>query len=297
MLLTGANGSIGKVVCNRFAELGVPYFPVFRQDYDLLNHEQVKKLMVHTEPTHIVHLAGNPSSKPNLGNPYKIWDDNVLMTHILLENCPKHTKWIFASSATVYGTYKQNEWDKGGSKEDDVLSPSSVYATTKIACESLIKTFVNQGKISAIILRLIANVGKYGKHGLTKDVVDKLLGPNKTLDLFGDNGGTVKPFIHVNDTTEVILKSINYSATYDVFNVGQDYRDNLSVQQVALSIMDELKIAKEIKWVPDAVWIGDNNKVCINSKKIMSKFNWKPNLSSVGAVRTGAREYFENING
>jgi UDP-glucose 4-epimerase len=232
-------------------------------------------LMNEFQPSVIFHLAGIPTVKLDKNDPcgHNVWETNVEGTRNLLTYAPKGCRFVLASSATVYGEgMKVFE-----SFEEDPCYPSSLYALSKWTSEELVNLYTRMGHVNGLNLRYIANVGRGATHGLLYDIIRKLKSDSPTLDLLGDAPGSVKPYMHVDDTAAATIylagKSIN-----ETVNVATP--DPWSVKGVAELVMDATGIRKPINWLgADANWAGDNKCVNVSNLKL-ENLGWCPKYRS-----------------
>ena len=300
ILITGATGFIGGRLLSHLTKMGHEVLGIGRhglkkQIFDTTNYsgmlvycdiedyKQVRELMGRFRPEIIFHLGGNPIVKENLESPCDITKTNFLATHHLLATCPLNSKFVFASSATVYGDYKGEPF-----KETDIPNPTSVYGVTKLASEQLVEVYSKQRRVRGVIARLIANCGKGATHGVFCDIVKKLRCPSHQLNLFGVSPGSCKPFMHVADTVNVLSHLGLSDIEGGIYNVSA--YDKITIREVAEIIMKAAKIEKPISWMgKDYIWQGDNQNIKVCSEK-MEKF-YRP-VSSYNSIEQAAQEEF-----
>lgn len=206
------------------------------------------------KPNYIYHYAADPIVK-HYNN--KLSQTNIIPTHRLLDACPKDCKFIFASSATVYGPHSTFKGTR-----DSVYPNDTVYALSKRYCEQLIEYYSANYLIKDyLILRYVAHAG--GSHGLVYDIVQKLKSENPILELIGDDPGSEKPILHIDDSVkETIFRA---ETSNGIYNIAPD-KECITVREVANTIMHELNIQKPIKWLGKEVnWPGDQEFVCLES--------------------------------
>ena len=146
---------------------------------------------------------------------------------ILDKELGKNTKIICPSSCSVYGLI-----DKAAA-EDHNLNPQSLYAETKIICESMLK---NLSKKNSIILRLPTIFGT--SHRMRFDlVVNKM-----TLDLARKNKITVfnpyseRPLLSTHDLANILSRSQKIKNKFYAYNIGSE-KNNYSLEEIARSII------------------------------------------------------------
>lgn len=289
ILVTGHNGFIGNHVYFALKKyFGTPVTGVSRKavleddlDIDLTDYKLVKSLFTFLEPTTVVHFAANPNTKLDQEDPSKIIDDNIKSTMNLLSNCKHNTKFIFASSVTVYG-------DQQGCTEYFPTDPKSIYATTKLACENLVNYFTKNEGILGYNLRLCATIGTGSTHGMLHDFKKKVLSDSDIFPVFGNDPGSIKPFIHVNDVCKAVIHFIEGSepGTYNVCP-----SDNLSAKNIAEMFIEKFASNKKIRWIGET-WAGDNPEILCSNRKLRDSGFKMDYPSSIKAVEEFLNEIY-----
>jgi nucleoside-diphosphate-sugar epimerase len=201
------------------------------------------------------HFAGNPIVKCEKHEEEQLHLDNIILTQKLLSECKQSTKFVFISSATVYGVYNPPP------TEHQHLNPKSIYAGTKAAAEQIVKAYYEQKDLKAYIIRPSAVVGKYATHGLVHDIIKKLDSDNPNLELLGDYPGSKKPYLYAPKLCQFLYGIIGLSP--GICNIAAP--DSIDVEDVANTVMDEYGIRKPIKFLGnEANWNGDDNYVSLN---------------------------------
>jgi UDP-glucose 4-epimerase len=238
-------------------------------DGDLTDKTWVKELLRITSPQYIFHCAASPLVKES-ADPDKFIQTNLLMTEYLLRETPKHCRFIYLSSATVYGNICKSEYDKPAT-ERDVTNPTSVYGATKVACEALVQARHNLGRIDGLIVRLVANVGKGATHGILRDFIKKAKSDSDIFPILGESS-SIKPFMHVSDTVSALIYlGIDKKAT-GIYNISA--MDEVSTERIAQITMEILKVKKPVQFV-GGNWEGDNQFVRVSPYKLHCA-RWNP---------------------
>lgn len=279
-LVTGDTGFIGSAFCKNRITNGYDILGLSRSPNGLFNHVQcdlvkddfskIESIVKVYKPDAIFHFAANPLVK----NSNHSISEDILASHKLLDACPEDCKFIFASSATVYGRHST---PRGTFRQ---CHPISTYGIGKKTVEDIITLYVEKYKKIkvAAILRFCGHVGVGNNHGVCYDIIQKLKGPSQYLELLGKRPGSKKQFLHIDDSIEAITKlkynkqglTVKNIAPITTTTTGQwGYKTYdhhlLTVLQVANIIMQELGIYKKIKWNPGANWVGDQNYTAIFS--------------------------------
>lgn len=300
-LVTGGSGFLGQHLVNRLTQepeveriysasrsylLGKPHsHPKVRNLYlDCESDNQVSRFFDEAEVDVVFHLAANPLVKQDpYASPTAITQSNVLATHNLLAYCTPDCRFIFASSATVYG-------DAHIPKEDHICVPTSYYAATKVASEALVCAATKLGKVKGTSLRLVANVGPGATHGVVYDLVRKAISDERHLTVLGEDPGSWKVYCHVTDTATAFVKAWKNKRwwAHNAINIGpRDDTDVISSRMIAHTVLSKLGsqgVKKPISFLGKASnWVGDNNIVAVNGDLARS-LGWEATRTSLEAV-------------
>lgn len=282
--------------CFRFDEECERYLvggKVENYQLDITDRYAVERVFQKSRPEAVFHLAGKAQVRDGQNNPIEMAEANTMGTLNLLAACKPGTRFVFASSSTVYGNWCDDE--QYPTDETDELWPNSVYGASKAASEMFIRAFDESKGVEAQTFRLVANVGANATHGLIPDLVRKLQSDSPVLELFGNQPGSIKPYMHVSDTVR-FLSEFGLSRTFfgNVLNLAPN--DSLSVEQIAEIAMDELGIRKPIHWLgKQSVWPGDNPYVYLDNTSLRTYF---PKVrSSAEAVRLAVFDITKQIKG
>lgn len=302
ILVTGANGFIGQHLLKTLSKEPNMVVAITRQKlknvYELLyNAHDGFKFIYHTldlkdeldiipimreyQPDLIYHLAAHSTPSTESEDKNTILEDNIIGTNNLLKNCPKYSHFVFTSSIVVYGNKC-----KLSTNEDQKLTPTSIYGASKAACEELINVYAEQKKITSCCLRLCAVVGTGLTHGLILDVLKKLHSSNQTLKLIGDEPGTCKPYLHVDDAVNALVLAQSRADTYNVLTCYP-----ITVLEVVNTVMETLNKYKPIEWSgKQSLRPWDNQQLIADNQKILNE-GWNPRfLLSEGAIRATIKE-------
>ena len=197
------------------------------------NIAELRKIFEKFKPSVVIHFAGLKAIGESEVKPELYWKNNVESTHNLLRCCKQGIKFIFSSSATVYGKSSLQPV-----KENFPVQSNSVYASTKIASELLIKDYSRSKKIKSICLRYFNPLGTHAEGLITENyksnlsnlmpnIIRNLLNQNKVINIYGDDyetfdGTCERDFIHIMDLVEGHFASMRYTqdVNFKVFNLG-----------------------------------------------------------------------------
>jgi nucleoside-diphosphate-sugar epimerase len=185
---------------------------------DMRNVEAVVRAMQYADAVvHLGALVGDPACALDEKLALEI---NLAATRMIAEVARGFgiQRFIFASTCSVYGASDQLL------DERSALNPVSLYARTKIDSERVLLA-LNDDRFAPIILRFATVYGLSPRPRF--DLVVNLLAAQavceKRITIFG--GNQWRPFIHVNDAAEAILKCLEaplHAVKGQIFNVGSD---------------------------------------------------------------------------
>lgn len=170
VLLTGANGFVGKVLHEQLIAAGYrvscactsPNSPsradVEQVLLDIRDANSCVAILGRIKPTHVIHLAAVSHVPTSFRDPLLTWSTNVLGSLNLLEAIKQQAPGafvVFASSSEVYG-----EAFKAGVALDESSPclPMNPYAASKLAAELAFEQYFKQG-IRGVIARPFNHIG------------------------------------------------------------------------------------------------------------------------------------------
>jgi UDP-glucose 4-epimerase len=272
--------------------LGHPGFHF--HEFDLLDRDRVVALFQEVRPERIWHLAAN--SDISFGTTYTDFDlkGGTIVTYNVLEamRLADVHELIFSSSGSIYG-----EPDMLPTPEHyGPLFPISLYAASKIACETLITAFAANYDIRSWIFRFGNIVGGFPTHGVIHDFVLKLQRDPTRLEMLGD-GEQSKPYVHVEDCLDgMMFGHAHARQQLNCYNLAVP--DWTSVNQIAVWTIEAMGLdpaaVKIERTGGSRGWPGDVPKVRLDTSR-MAALGWRPKMSSDQSVRRAIRETVEQF--
>ncbi len=279
VLITGGAGFIGSNLSNFLAKKkykitiiddlstgkkkNIKYKKINFTNSNIININKLKKV---GNFDIIVHLAAKAEILITKKGEKKYFESNIegLQQVLNFASQKKVKKFIFASSASIYGDTKKNKV-----KENFISNPKHYYAYTKYIGEKMVKKYCENNNINFSILRFFNVYGPNSTAVIARFIAQQL--QNKPITIYG-NGSQKRDFIHVDDLNRAILKMINSNkGNNQTFNLGSG---------VATGILD-LKnlISKNHKHIFLERRSDDIEISIANIDKIKKKLNWKPVVS------------------
>lgn len=158
------------------------------------------------EITHVIHAGAFTPKDTNQANDIEYSFSNINYTNLLLSyDFKKIIKIINLSTLDVYAQTEEKL------SENSKIEPISLYGSSKLYCEEMVKAFSAQRNISYMNLR-IGHVYGPGEEKYKKvlPIAIKNIIENNPVELWGD-GSDLRSFIFIEDVIESILNSLEVS--------------------------------------------------------------------------------------
>ena len=239
---------------------------------DLLDEDTLSKAMEGFQM--VFHFAANADVRFGTDHPRRDLEQNTIATFNVLESMRHQSirKIAFASTGSIYG-----EAEVIPTPEDAPFPiQTSLYASSKLAGESLISSYCEGFDFQAWIFRFVSILGERYTHGHVFDFYKKLKRDPTRLEVLG-NGKQRKSYLYVQDCIDSILLAIEKGQKkVNLFNLGVDgyctVNDSIGWICEALGVDPKLNYSGG-----ERGWIGDNPFIYLDTQKI-NKLGWKPKL-------------------
>jgi GDP-4-dehydro-6-deoxy-D-mannose reductase len=290
-LITGITGFVGKHLEKQLIAEGAEVFGTSRNSFiqnrcyqiDLLNKENIIKLLNEVKPTHIFHLAGISNVKNSWTDISKTIEVNTMATVNLLEAIYKVDNGIRVltiGSSEEYG--KVINIDKKITEETGIR-PVTPYGISKATISMLIKQFQQGYGLDIIHLRPFNHIGPGQKLGfVTSDFAYQIALINKgvtnTNKIIVGNLEAVRDFTDVRDIVKAYYLIALHGKAGEIYNVcsGKGIKVQ-KILEVLLSFSKNKKINIEID--PEKNRPSDLPYYVGDYKKLNQITNWEPMIS------------------
>ena len=277
---------------------------------DLRNEEELKKVFAKHKFDAIIHFAGLKAVGESVKKPLHYYDNNLTSTLTLLQQAVEHKvpKFIFSSSATVYGTPEELPLEETSRTGVGITNP---YGQTKYMIEQILQDVVAANpNLQVTILRYFNPVGAH-KSGLIGEdpnglpnnllpyVSQVAVGKLPEVGVFGDDydtpdGTGVRDYIHVVDLAKghvAALKSAQNGVS--VYNLGTGQGTSV------LELINAFSKAagKPIPYAIKPRRPGDIASCYASGNKALSELGWKTELTINDACRDSWRWQSGNPDG
>lgn len=250
ILLTGSNGFLGSILKNKLKHHKIIGNDIdiynkkinFKKSFSNINSRQLKNIDI------IIHLAGlstnyDPPDKIYKKIAYKVNTSNTIDLAIKAKKSGVK-KFIFASSASVYGDFKGNL-----ASENSVLKPTTSYAISKKKAEERILRLSDKN-FKVIIFRMVTLFGYSPRMRfdvLINNIISNYI-KTKTV-ILKSKGKLIRPQLHVLDTVQFYQQAIdNDNIKSGIINIGRDdYNINIlsMAKLIAKKLNCQVKLGKQ----------------------------------------------------
>ncbi len=295
---------------------------------NITDSENVRRAIVEFDPELVIHLASETGTGQSHDEIIRYSEVNVIGTAVLLDALKKHgrhfSKIILSSSRAVYGegawltsSFKRvipknrsledlkvgqflpridNEMlsKPDISKEDDPVSPVSIYASTKLQQEYLVNQYLMGSDAKSIVFRFqnVYGPGQSLKNpytGVLSIFSSQILTGNK-LNIFED-GNIGRDFVYIDDVIDALVMAIAQDLPHGIIlNVGSGQRTTiLSVAKNLLSLygasLDNLQISAQFR-------LGDVRHALSDNSFTFKCLGWRPQTE----LTTGLKKLTQAIS-
>jgi UDP-glucose 4-epimerase len=154
---------------------------------------------------------------------------------------------------------------------------TSLYATSKIAAEGLLTSYVLGFGLRSWIFRFVSVLGPRYTHGHVMDFWRKLKRDPSRLEVLGD-GRQRKSYLHVSDCVAAILLAVDRAeGPINIYNLGHD--ESIVVDQSIAIISRTLGVSPRLEYTGgQRGWVGDSPRIELDIARIRA-LGWAPTKS------------------
>ena len=273
---------------------------------DTRDQKKLRKIFEENKIDAVIHFAALKAVGESVEKPLDYYNNNLVNTITVLELMREFgvDKFVFSSSATVYGSPKSCPI-----KEDFPLSTTNPYGNTKLMIEDILRDICKVNKdFNVAILRYFNPIGAHESgligeepNGIPNNLMPYItkvaIGQLKELSVFGDDydtpdGTGVRDYIHVvdlaaghvkaleklNQNPGLVTYNLGTGRGYSVLDLVKAFEKASGVKipykivgrragDIAMCYADPTKAEKELGWVAKY----DVNKMCKDSWNWQSK--------------------------
>ena len=228
----------------------------------------------------IFHQAANVSVERSVDAPIESHETNVDATLRLLEHARKEdARFIYASSAAIYGTPESVPIDESDPKE-----PTSPYGLEKYSADEYCRLYHELYGVETVTLRYFNVYGPRQRGGQYSGVIDIFLDQarrGEEITVHGD-GEQTRDFVHVEDVVAANCLAATHGTSGEAYNIGTS--NSISVDTLAQLIVDTFKTSSSITYIDPRE--GDIQQSCSSIKKAHQDLGFNPNWSLDDGLKT-----------
>ena len=299
ILLTGANGLVGKNILEHPTAKNFEFLSPTSQELNLLDAQQVNRYLFDYKPDIVIHSAGIVGGiQANIAHPVKFLVENMQMGLNIIMAAHKAgiKNFINLSSSCMYPRDAKNPLSEELILKGELEPTNEGYALAKAASTRLCE-YINR-EDSSYVYKTVIPCNLYGRHDkfdpshshMIPSVIKKIADAKKigkqVIDIWGD-GLARREFMYAGDLADFIFYAIpNFEAMPQNINVGlgHDYTINEYYQVVSKVIGFDGEFSHDLSKP-----VGMKQKLIDDAK--LRKFGWQ-HLSSLEEGITNTYQYY-----
>ena len=277
----------------------------FLQKINLVNKNELEKLIYKIGPDLIIHLAAETHVDRSIENPSHFIESNIIGTFNLLEVSTDYWKTLdyksrnnfrfhHVSTDEVFGSLGPNEYFN----ESSNYAPMSPYSASKASSDHLVRSWHNTFGLPTLISNCSNNYGPFQfPEKLIPLTIIKALNEEK-IPIYGD-GQNIRDWLFVDDHVDAIFQIITKGKIGESYCIGgNNPMTNLEVVEKICSILDIQRpkmfhYKNLIEFVKDRP--GHDFRYAIDASHIKKEINWQPKYNFDIAINNTVLWYIENI--
>ena len=229
ILITGANGFVGRHVCAAMQKKGVRLLQLVRSRtsisnkenaqivVDLTNRNMVAETFSALQPDYVIHLAGE-KNRNDIDTQFRdSYDRNLAISLNVIEAClglPKFERLIFLGSCDEYG-HESSPFD-----EMQRELPANAYGLSKLAVTKILSGLYQSRQFPSIVLRPSVIYGpNQGDEMFLSALIQSLLAQKNFAMTYGEQ---YRDFVYIDDVVDAIIKALTAvnQVNGTVINIG-----------------------------------------------------------------------------
>ena len=318
IIVTGAAGFIGHAVAHRLLSRGESvigidivndyYDPALKEARlatfeghdnftfircDIADAATIAKLVKDNGVRRVVHLAAQAGVRYSIENPFAYERSNLAGHLSVMEACrhaPDFEHLVYASSSSVYGDKPMG--GAGFTEDEPALSPVSLYAATKRACELMSQSYATLYGFPQTGLRFFTVYGPWGRPDMAYFSFTQKILKGESIEVFG-NGKMARDFTYIDDIVDGIIGALdNPPATgeHRVLNTGDSHPVGLMEMIETL----EKAIGHEAVKVMRPMQPGDVTATYADVSKLHALTGYKPKVMLADGLQRFADWYLSH---
>lgn len=238
---------------------------------DIADFSFLEKVFETEKPEKVLNLAAQAGVRYSLINPFAYVQTNLIGFHNIIELSKRYAvkNFVYASSSSVYGKNKKQPY----SVEDKVDHPMSLYAATKKSNELIAHAYSHLFNLPTTGIRFFTVYGPYGRPDMAYFSFSKKILKKETIDVF-NYGKSVRDLMYIDDIVDGVVRCLDNSFQYEVFNLGND--NPITLEYMISLIEKGLGETAEKNYLPAQP--GDVDETWADIEYSKKMLNWEPKV-------------------
>ncbi|MBD5133145.1 MAG: NAD-dependent epimerase/dehydratase family protein [Clostridiales bacterium] len=301
ILVTGATGFLGKRVCKKLDERGLPYIKTaLSLGADLRNPGQTMTLFESVKPEYVLHCAAYVGGiQFGLKHTAEMFSNNLLMSINLFEACRRYqvkrlvnpiSNCSYPAKATLF---REDEyWD--GPLHDSVATYGFVRKASFVGAQAYAKQY-GQDTINIILSNMYGPEDHFEEersHAMGALIMKMVKAKREDLPevVVWGTGTPVREWLHIDDGAEAMIRAMKIQETMELLNIG--VASGVSIKEMAEMIQREVGYAGKLVFDTSKA-DGDPYKT-VDGSRARAVFGWAPEINLEQGIRDTVKWYLEN---
>lgn len=243
---------------------------------DIAEADLVANIVRASGADRVIHLAAQAGVRYSLENPLAYGRSNLAGHLAVLEACRAAdvTHLVYASSSSVYGDRPLT--GQGFGEDDPTVTPVSLYAATKRACELMSQSYTMFG-FPQTGLRFFTVYGPWGRPDMAYFFFTQKMLAGDPIEVFGE-GKLARDFTYIDDIVAGIVGALDHPPArhgHRVLNIGNCHPETVLAMIGAL----ESALGVTAKMVMKPKPPGDVTATYADVSKLAALTGYAPRVS------------------
>ncbi len=253
---------------------------------DLVNREDVRKVVRNFKPNGVIHLAAESHVDNSIKGPEPFVLSNVVGTFNLIEECRNFCidegisfgdfRFHHVSTDEVYGSLG----DEGLFSETTPYAPNSPYSATKAGSDFIVRSYFHTFKMNVVTTNCSNNYGPHQHDEKLIPTVIRTALKHKPIPVYG-KGENVRDWLFVTDHCKAIDEVFHRGQAGETYNVGgrNEWKNIDLVREICDILNQQTSNGPDgdyknlISFVTDRP--GHDLRYAIDATKIENELGWK----------------------